>query len=139
MAELYIYLTKNNEFPKWFNLDSSFRGLIKVPMSYRKGINVSGADVFLYKKRKYAGEDDNYKFYLKEIVVTRTSYNDDEGHARFSAAFKLKCKLKPGILLKDYLKNITLYYDILVPIWQDSENYKMPEPTQHKRWHETTC
>jgi hypothetical protein len=121
MAELYIFLAKDNEFPSWFALDSPFKGLIKVPMSYNKGVNIYGADIFTYKKRKFAGEDSNYKFYLKEIIVTRCCYIDDNSKSRFSAAFNFKCTLKPGVDLKDRLKSITMYYDILVPIWHDFE------------------
>lgn len=124
MAEFYIFLADDNEFPKWFILDKQFKGLLKVPLSYNK----KGTNIFTYKKRKFAGEDDNYKFYLKEVAFTLTCVDES-----FTVALKLKCKLKPHIETKNYLKNITLYYDILVPIWHDF-NAPTTQPVFQQRY-----
>jgi len=108
MKELYLFLNDGNEFPSWFKSDLASKDLLKIHKKYHK----KGTNIFNFKKRRFVGEDDNYKFYLKEIAFTPASIED-----KFIVALKIKCSLKENIRAKNYLKKITLFYDVLAPLW----------------------
>jgi hypothetical protein len=126
---LHATLDENCHLPPWFKLEKIYCSAgnikyFKIPMEWRIH-NEKSSFVFkiptFHPKGVYVGKDENYKFYLKHILVT-----DSVTSGTFLILLDLALDLLPEIkkyieksdLKIDYLKIQQPAYNILCPIWQ---------------------
>lgn len=133
VRHLYVFLDDDTgaKIADWFHCPEIYEnGCFKIPMDWRIPNTKSKFTFAVSPPRgRWVGQDDNYAFYLRHILVTDTVLSNSSLAGVFLILLDLRLELLPHVKKQveaaaergeniDYLTIEQPSYNVLCPVWQ---------------------